>query len=71
MTLENWYIAIKIGIRMIITSNNTIFLETQKEVWKIKIFHWRINKNISGVDEILSMLFFIVNSVDFCVYELT
>jgi len=30
--LENCYIAINIGIRMIITSNNTIFLETQKEV---------------------------------------
>ena len=56
---------------MIITSNNTIFLETQKEVWKINIFHWRINKNISGVSESLSMLFFIANSVDFYVYELT
>ena len=56
---------------MIITSNNTVFLETQQEVWKINFFDWRINKKISGIGKVLYVQLFLANSVDFYVYELT
>ena len=56
---------------MIITSNNTIFLETQKEVSQIDAFHWSINKFIGGDAAVLVKIFLTVNSEDFCVYELT
>ena len=57
---------------MIITSNNTIFLETQKEVWKINIYLiGELIKPLEVSVRLQAGYFFTANNVDFYVYELT